>query len=185
MDTFGDLKLDMSNIPTLDGDAREKAAALRKNGIQVPHNLASELQKPIPSPQTTEWLWWSHFAPRPSARTAPDAYEGTLRRAQEAWDKSDQFVSAQLELRAERAAAAKAEEKAKADADAAQRAQEAAEVKSLLRKRYLSLAGTTEQDFEAAYPTLLADYRREQMAAREREADQGRLALRNAIRSAF
>lgn len=181
MDDFG-YKFDPAGIVLLEGEAAEKAATLRKDGVWVPPGLASELAKPLPSTQVQGWNWWAHFAPRPSARTAPDAYEGTLRHAQELWDKSKQHVDNMLEFRAERAAADAAKQKASQEADDARRAAELDQLTAEIRTRFLAMPGTTEAEFQRELPALLSDHRRQEMG---RADDEARASMRAMTRAAI
>ena len=181
MDLFDRINIDVDSIPRLDAKAQANADRLKADGVNVPHDLAYALQKPIPEPKHLEWGWYAHFWPRPDRRTCPDAPDWQLNRAQEAWDKSEEFVKARLEMRAERDAKKAAEAKAAAEADKARREQEARELKAELRERFMALPGTSEADFEAQYPTLLADHRRQLMQAQATADEQVRAELRSGL----
>lgn len=155
--------VDIDSIPRLTAELEAKAQRLRNEGVSVPHTLAYELAKPIPSAQIQAWSWWPFFFDRPSRRTAPDAQEWDIQNAQKAWDTQQPFVAnsvARMDERARQAAEAQRQREAE---DAALRASEASQIKAELRARFLRLPGTTEQEFEREFPTLLSDQRRREL----------------------
>src|SRR5680860_34898 len=122
-------------------------------GISIPQHFYRELDQAVPSAQVRQHSWHAHIWPRPSAATWGQD-ERYLPKAQAEWDRSQSFLKGQQERDAEREQQEAAAKKERDAADAAKRQQDAERLKNELRGRFLTLPGTTDQDFESAYPEL-------------------------------
>lgn len=157
---------------------------LRKLRIHVPYLQEDDLAVIIPPSSMQDHHWLAYLWDEPSARDLQDR-PFLLAPLTAKWEKSRTFVTGQLELRAEREAAVKKADADKASADVARRTQEASNTKSELRARYLSLPGTTDADFETAYPTLLDEHRRQLMNDQSAADQRARDVMRNLVRNAI
>ena len=142
---------------------RERIHELRNEGIAVPSAVYGALdQDRAPSDLLRSWTWSSHLWDRP-VLSQYRGIENALASDQDAWDLAAQSIAGSLELRAERHAREAAVQRQRGDEDAALRASEADQVKADLRARFLRLPGTTAEEFELEYPTLLSDQRRREL----------------------
>ncbi len=143
----------------------------------------NEADKPYPSPAVRSHPAWARAWDRPRSATW-DSY-ASIDRAQEEWDRHDAMNTRADEARQEREERNAEAQRQRETEDAAKREQEAQQMKAELKARYLAMPGTSEADFEAEYPTLLADHRRREMERNEREADASAQAMRRLVRSSF
>ena len=165
-------------------ERRQRLSEISRRGIAVPSAAHIAVEEAVPPASLREWPWWAHVWDRPT-RTTWTQNPSMLEYVQEEWDKGEGFVSTQNELRAEREAR-NAEAQSEADAtDAARRQVDADQLKAKLRDQYLSLPGTSEQDFERDYPQLLQDERRRELDRLDRLGDDATLELRRVVRNVF
>ncbi len=168
---------------TEEGQERyDKLVALRRRRIFVPQQAFDDVERTVPRHTVREWSWYADVWPCPNAWNARDLSDHDLQRAQARWDTSETHVKGQREALAELEAKKAADAKAKADAETARRAGELDQLKADMKARYLQLPGTTEAEFEADFPQLLADERRRQMAD---SGDAAREAMRQMTRRAL
>jgi hypothetical protein len=164
-------------------DARAKLPA----GVIIPRHVADDLGagRRRPSPASRTWPWWPLVFPRPSTATWNGA-DWALSAPQDEYDAAERRATAMRDgsqaIAATRQAQAAHDQEERDEAANARCDAQADQVKAELRARYLALPGTTQADFETAYPELLADLRRQQLEAHDAEVAR---SLRRLTRAAF
>ncbi len=129
----------------------------------------AEADKPLPSREVRDSPLgvWVEIWDRPVRRDAGPLTDAAFDALVEDYDRHTERNRYFAEQRKKREAAEAKERQEREAQDTARREAEAQQLKAELRGRYLRLPGTTAAEFEREYPSILAEQRRQQMAATE------------------
>jgi hypothetical protein len=160
----------MEMIMTTSEMRKQRLEALRAEGVRIPWQLDEEqLGWEAPSVALQEqWTPWCRVWDRPEQSDQAAAN----------WDRAQHTLELNAEIVARRTSESAAKERDQAAQEAAQRAEDADRIKAHLRARFLSLPGTTPEQFEEQYPTLLAEHHRQEMARPDDAGERARRAMR-------